>query len=534
MYGSEVTWRGQRFMQDGIQRAINRMSRASLGVLRSTPVAFLESFGRSMQAGLRLQLRQACYAGRVMSSESEVRDIAKGRGEFARRLRSSMLDSDGQDPPEIVATGERTSPPRGLRFPGQITIPVTTSGEEAKKERVSRAITYARSFESNTETFWTDGSALPGGAGAGAVVGFVEGYVETDPCKQKVEKKREGIVRSGRRVEKEGKRAKEKTHKGRARTFIRVGSERGIRAEAWSLKGGVTAFDAELSALVRGVELCCLQAYPGAAFNIFTDSQAVMTRLQDDRPGPGQQAAVRGILVAREAYRRGASITVNWVPGHAGVLGNEVADQWAVDAALRERRASRGSETVLAVATADRTVSRAFLKSTFRKRAVCAWREEIRRRSQGRRPYQVPTGEEIPRIPGVLQRTGKELASRFFQLVGHAMIAPHLKEKFGWVESDSCWWCSSGRQSREHLKECRTWREETRLLWKTAGEMSGGAKDRTGGAYKGRKGFMLGSSMGRVGPGNCSVGRLFGDPRFTEAVLKFLADTGWAKSRRGL
>ena len=55
-------------------------------------------------------------------------------------------------------------------------------------------------------------------------------------------------------------------------------------------------------------------------------TEALRLGLQDDRPGPGQQAASRGIIVAREAYRRGASITVNWVPGHAGVLGNEIAD----------------------------------------------------------------------------------------------------------------------------------------------------------------------------------------------------------------
>lgn len=100
-----------------------------------------------------------------------------------------------------------------------------------------------------------------------------------------------------------------------------------MRAEVWSLKRGVTAFDAELSALVRGIELCLLSTTPKATFNIFTDSQAAMLRLRDDRPGPGQQMAVRGIRVASEAIRRGASITTNWVPGHAGVPGNEVADQ---------------------------------------------------------------------------------------------------------------------------------------------------------------------------------------------------------------
>ena len=153
-----------------------------------------------------------------------------------------------------------------------------------------------------------------------------------------------------------------------------------------------------------------------------------------------------------------------------------------------------------------------FLKSIFRKRAVSAWREEIRRKRQGGRPYQVPKKDEVPRIPRELQRTNKELASRFFQLASrHAMIAPFLKEKFGWIEPDSCWWCSGGRQSREHLfKECRTWKNEIRTLWKTVGDISGEHKGMTEKTRKGGKGFMLGSSRGRIGPGNCSVGRLFG------------------------
>ena len=37
-----------------------------------------------------------------------------------------------------------------------------------------------------------------------------------------------------------------------------------------------------------------------------------------------------------------------------------------------------------------------------------------------------------------------------------------------------------------------------------------------------------------MGPGNCLVGRLFGDPRFAEAVLKFLADTGVGKIKKGV
>ena len=66
------------------------------------------------------------------------------------------------------------------------------------------------------------------------------------------------------------------------------------------------------------------------------------------------------------------------------------------------------------------------------------------------------------------------------------MIAPFSGEKFGWIDSDGCW-CGGGRQSREHLfKECRTWKEEIRKLWKEVGEISGGDKSsRRGSVYKG-------------------------------------------------
>ena len=59
------------------------------------------------------------------------------------------------------------------------------------------------------------------------------------------------------------------------------------------------------------------------------------------------------------------------------------------------------------------------------------------------------------------------MATRFFQLFsGHAMIAPFLKERWGFVNTDACWWCDKGRQSREHLfKECTAWTKEIRELW---------------------------------------------------------------------
>ena len=197
--------------------------------------------------------------------------------------------------------------------------------------------------------FWTDGSALlPGGIGAGVVVGFVGEYEEKGPDRQKVIRARDGFLGGKRGTTRLNGKNKGNTYGERFRLFRRVGSERGMRAEAWSLNGEATAFDAELSAVVRAIELCLLAATPGGAFNIFTDSQASMLRLRDDRPSSGQHMAVRGIKIAKEAVRRGASITISWVPGHAGVQGNEIAHQWATKAAMREQRSRAGVQPSLA------------------------------------------------------------------------------------------------------------------------------------------------------------------------------------------
>ena len=68
------------------------------------------------------------------------------------------------------------------------------------------------------------------------------------------------------------------------------------------------------------------------------------------------------------------------------------------------------------------------------------WGDEIIGRCRGRRAFRIPKEGEVPRIPPGLQRAPEEVASRFFQLAsGHATIAPFLRDKFGWVESDSCW-----------------------------------------------------------------------------------------------
>lgn len=56
------------------------------------------------------------------------------------------------------------------------------------------------------------------------------------------------------------------------------------------------------------------------------------------------------------------------------------------------------------------------------------------------------------------------------------MTAPLLKERWGWTDKDTCWWCEKGRQGGEHLfGGCTAWTKEIRTLWNEVGKASGKA-----------------------------------------------------------
>ena len=71
---------------------------------------------------------------------------------------------------------------------------------------------------------------------------------------------------------------------------------------------------------------------------------------------------------------------------------------------------------------------------------------------------------------------------------GHALSVRLLKERWGWMNSDSCW-CGGGRQTRDHLfKECREWKREIHVLWEKV-ELSEERKDGSENPLKSRNGF---------------------------------------------
>ena len=198
--------------------------------------------------------------------------------------------------------------------------------------------------------------------------------------------------------------------------------------------------------------------------------------------------AIRAIEIAERIVQNGCSVVIRWTPAHKGVEGNERADQAAKEAATLSPM--RGTRNMLSLAFLGRGVS---------ERIARRWVSDTRTRAGARRggpsggTYALPDQGARPGIRPALRRARKGVAARSFQLLsGHAMIAPFLKDRWGWTETDTCWWCEEGRQSREHLfKECRAWEKEIRELWRAVGEAAG-KRGRPSGMdrpFKSRKGF---------------------------------------------
>ena len=208
-------------------------------------------------------------------------------------------------------------------------------------------------------------------------------------------------------------------------------------------------FDAELYGIQEAINIALRGGSPRkgpVALNpgytrvtILSDSQAAIRRVQGDYLGAGQIIAKDIIAKAGILAKMGINTTIQWVPSHIGIEGNERADKLAKKGA--KKPVNQDIDQHASLAYLGRQV-----KDQSRKERL-KWLQE-----NTKKPYKV----ENLKTEKALFSIRKLLAKRFFQLkLGHAITGQYLN-RIGKIRSKACWWCLYLNQTISHLLfKCR-------------------------------------------------------------------------------
>jgi ribonuclease HI len=458
LYGAELWWRGQKDRTGGIQRLINQQARAITGAFWTTPIGPLIREAALEPAESLLEARQLGYAARILGlpTNQPTRQI----------LPVTFRDGDQHAQPGEQPTGDRAwaeETPRGPWSLGQ---------HLARQLGKSLRIDPSGGFEETTEISQ----------------GLFPGVIRVLPMEEALIAARE--QRPGLSLWSDGSRFDNgRVGAGVAWQALGVWQARGI-----PLGLGKEVFDAELIGACEALELALKDRDKGPV-TVLLDSQAAISRLQHQRAGPGQGLAIRAHRAAHALGAQGRPATIQWVPGHHGIEGNERADQAAKQAASKTPRGGQGK---LSLAYTHRT----------RTEVARAQRQQWLTKALGRRS--LPAQRAYRALPGwkldpALASAPKKIASRYYQLkTGHAAIGAYL-QKVQAQDSGACHSCQAPNETVYHLLfECREWRRQREALYRALGQakvaLPTAAEDHP-------------------------EGRILGDPRATKAVLQFLTDT---------
>ena len=199
-------------------------------------------------------------------------------------------------------------------------------------------------------------------------------------------------------------------------------------------------FDAEVFAIYQALRVFESRNRSGRRFAVFSDCQPAIQRVGSDALGLGQCWARAIVEVASRLVASGNEVAIYWVPAHAGVTGNEKADEMAKEAA-RSRRFDVQDEVRWQASLPH--LSRRATESRAR-----ATSQRIRDHVRPERGYRPPGGTGLRRK--ALRKVRKSTAQRYYQLLSdHAAIGSFLHGRMTGpqrLETDKCWWCNCGKR----------------------------------------------------------------------------------------
>lgn len=203
-------------------------------------------------------------------------------------------------------------------------------------------------------------------------------------------------------------------------------------------------YNGELDGITTALELANKHGYQSKDIRVFADNQAALLRLKHPNNTPGQWWQQRAIHAARQLRDRDNKVTIEWVPGHVNVHGNEEADRLAKQA------------TLIPPTTEDTSV--AFYGMQLKEVLYNEWKSQL---------LSVPSSAYSKAFTWKIKRkliaptTVRETASSFYQLkIGHGYFKSYLY-RFNHVEDDRCYCSGTAKQTPRHLLlDCYLYRAE--------------------------------------------------------------------------
>ncbi|KAH7548755.1 hypothetical protein BM1_10921 [Bipolaris maydis] len=401
-YGCQIFWREQQTALNQRQKLQNQACRKILGSFRTSPAIPSEVEAALCPPRVRLNnaLRQYAFRARKLAPSHPLNiAITSNQGKQLERITRSISTALSDDSEEIK---HYASMPWSSTMPYKTNISKKSKEIEAKHHKELLEDEYLLSI-------YSDASATKEGKGIGVGVAFYKGA---------------SLI------------AQEKANIGYNQLV----------------------YNGELEGITLGLEKAVDLADDYLEVRIYADNQAAILRLKTASDYPGQEWQLRCTIAAEKLQEKGILPTIQWVPGHQGVIGNERADALAKEATKLDPSSSRTSLAVIGTRI-KQLGEREWLSylGQYGRKAITLNPTTYAAR------YKWKTRKQIATPP-----TSREASSAFYQLkLGHCYLRDFLFKR-GKVDSKACPCNYRATQDPAHiLLSCTLYKEARKKMQET-------------------------------------------------------------------
>ncbi|KAH7552688.1 hypothetical protein BM1_08639 [Bipolaris maydis] len=401
-YGCQIFWREQQTTLNQRQKLQNQACRKNLGSFRTSPAIPSEVEAALYPPRIRLNnaLRQYAFRARKLAPSHPLNiAINSNQGKQLERITRSISTALSEDSEKIQ---HYASMPWSATTPYRINI--------SKKSKESEAEHHKELLEDeHLLSIYSDASATSKGKGVGVGVAFYKGASL-------------------------------------------------IAHEKANIGYNQLVYNGELEGITLGLEKAVDLADDYLEVRVYADNQAAIFRLKTASDYPGQEWQLRCTIAAEKLQEKGILPTIQWVPGHQGVIGNERADALAKEATKLDPSSSRTSLAVIGTRI-KQLGEREWLSylGQYRRKAITLNPTTYAAR------YKWKTRKQIATPP-----TSREASSAFYQLkLGHCYLRDFLFKR-GKVDSKVCPCNYRATQDPAHiLLSCTLYKEARKKMQET-------------------------------------------------------------------